>query len=156
MGNNWSDSALYQKFIFQGTTNVVSCPSGSRSTWRTRCATCPRRSACRSPGSGSSSWPSPSPGKKKQELLPPVTIKCVKFQIWPLKSLKSRLNFSADFYIYGMYLQVWIFFIQHCFICRPSDSIVSEDAGIEPWTVATLVLAVRRPNHSARSHPPFG
>ncbi len=31
--------------------------------------------------------------------------------------------------------------IQHCFICRPSDS---EDAGIEPRTVATSALAVRR------------
>ncbi len=27
-------------------------------------------------------------------------------------------------------------FIQHCFICRPSDSTVSKDAGIEPRTVA--------------------
>ncbi len=35
--------------------------------------------------------------------------------------------------------------IQHCFICRPSDSTVSEDAGIEPRTVATSELA--------RSHP---
>jgi hypothetical protein len=25
-----------------------------------------------------------------------------------------------------------MYFIQHCFICRPSDSSVSEDAGIEP------------------------
>ncbi len=40
--------------------------------------------------------------------------------------------------------------IQHCFICRPSDSIVSEDAGIEPRTFA---LAVKHPYHSARSHP---
>ncbi len=52
----------------------------------------------------------------------------------------------------------WIFFssmycIQHCFICRPSDSTVSEDAGIEPRTIATLALAVRRFHHSARSHP---
>jgi hypothetical protein len=31
---------------------------------------------------------------------------------------------------------------------------VSEDAGIEPGTVATfLALAVRRTSHSARSHP---
>jgi hypothetical protein len=29
-------------------------------------------------------------------------------------------------------------FIQPCFICRPSDSTVPEDAGIEPRTVATL------------------
>jgi hypothetical protein len=34
--------------------------------------------------------------------------------------------------------------IQHCFICRPSDSTLSEDAGIEPRTVATTALAVRR------------
>ncbi len=29
------------------------------------------------------------------------------------------------------------YYIQHCFICRPSDSTVSTDAGIEPRTVAT-------------------
>jgi hypothetical protein len=43
--------------------------------------------------------------------------------------------------------------IRHCFICRPSDSTVSEDAGIEPRKVATTALAVRRSNHSAKSHP---
>jgi hypothetical protein len=43
--------------------------------------------------------------------------------------------------------------IQHCFICRPSDSTVPTDAGIEPRTVATGALAVRRSNHWARSHP---
>ncbi len=42
--------------------------------------------------------------------------------------------------------------IQNCFICRPSDSTVSEDAGIETRTVATS-LAARRSNHPARSHP---
>ncbi len=45
-------------------------------------------------------------------------------------------------------------FIQHCFICRPSDSTVSEDAGIAPRNVATKALAARRSNYSARSHPP--
>ncbi len=45
-----------------------------------------------------------------------------------------------------------MYYIQHCFICRLSDSTVSEDAGIEPRTVATLALAIRRSNHSARSH----
>ena len=39
--------------------------------------------------------------------------------------------------------------IQHCFICRPSDSTVSEDAGIEPRTVATTALTVKRSNPSA-------
>ncbi len=42
--------------------------------------------------------------------------------------------------------------IQYCFICRPTDSTVSEDAEIEPRTVATTALTVRRSNYSARSH----
>ncbi len=47
----------------------------------------------------------------------------------------------------------FMYCIQYCFICRPSDSTVSEDAGIEPRTVATTALAVRRSNLSAKSHP---
>ncbi len=43
-----------------------------------------------------------------------------------------------------------MFFIQHCFICLPSDSTVSEDAGIEPGAVATSALAL---TNSARYHP---
>ncbi len=58
---------------------------------------------------------------------------------------------------FGFFL--FLYDIQHCFICRPSDSTASEDAGIEPRTVATTALTVRRSNHSAdlflkaRSHP---
>jgi hypothetical protein len=33
-------------------------------------------------------------------------------------------------------------FIQHCSICRLSDSTVSQNAGIETRTVATLALAL--------------
>jgi hypothetical protein len=54
---------------------------------------------------------------------------------------------------FGFYFVMY--FIQHCFICRPSDFTVSEDARIEHRTVATLALAVRRFNLSARSHPEF-
>jgi hypothetical protein len=36
------------------------------------------------------------------------------------------------------------YFIQHYFICRLSDFTVPTDAGIEPKTVATAALAVRR------------
>jgi hypothetical protein len=43
-----------------------------------------------------------------------------------------------------------MYIVQHCFICRPSDSTVSEDAGIQPRTVATLALAVRRSTVSTR------
>jgi hypothetical protein len=55
-----------------------------------------------------------------------------------LKSLQGDLKFLFCF----------IYFIQHCVICRPSDSTVSEDAGIEPRTVATSVLAVGRSIHA--------
>jgi hypothetical protein len=33
-----------------------------------------------------------------------------------------------------------MYFIQDCFICRPSDFTTSEDAGIESRTVATLSI----------------
>jgi hypothetical protein len=46
-----------------------------------------------------------------------------------------------------------MYVIQYCFICRPSDYTVSEDAGIEPRTVATLALTARRSNYLARYHP---
>ncbi len=49
-----------------------------------------------------------------------------------------------------------MYFIQHCFICGLSDSTVSEGAGIEPMTVATSALAVRRSSHSATSHSLLG
>jgi hypothetical protein len=51
------------------------------------------------------------------------------------------LIFFGGFFIFSLYC------IQHCFICRPSDSTVPTDAGIEPKTVATGALAVRRSNH---------
>jgi hypothetical protein len=46
-----------------------------------------------------------------------------------------KIFFGGIFYFFS-------YFIQHCFICRPSDSTVSTDAGIEPRTVATDALAV--------------
>ncbi len=43
-----------------------------------------------------------------------------------------------------------MYVIQYCFICHPSDSTVSEDAGIKPRIIATLALTARRSNnHSA-------
>jgi hypothetical protein len=65
-------------------------------------------------------------------------------------------HLSCRFYFRYLFLDfVCMYFIQHCFTCRPSDSTVSEDAGIEPRTVATSALAVRRSRHSATSHPHF-
>ncbi len=50
------------------------------------------------------------------------------------------------------FLKYILFFIQHCLICCSTDSRVSEDAVIEPRTVATLAFAVRCSNHSAIFH----
>jgi len=47
-----------------------------------------------------------------------------------------------------------MYLIQHYFI-RTSDSTVSEYAGIEPRTFATLALTIRRSYQSARSHSLF-
>jgi hypothetical protein len=50
-------------------------------------------------------------------------------------------------YIFGGIFSIFSYNIHHCFICRPSDSTVPTDAGIEPRTGATGALAVRRSNH---------
>ncbi len=47
----------------------------------------------------------------------------------------------------------WGFFELFMYLHLPSISTVSVDSGIERRTVATLVLAIRRSNHSARFHP---
>jgi hypothetical protein len=45
--------------------------------------------------------------------------------------------------------------IQHYFICRPTDSTVLEDAGIEPWTIATTAYWLSPAiNTRLKSHPP--
>ncbi len=66
-------------------------------------------------------------------------------------------HFTLFFFQRGIFKDFssfFMYFIQHCFICRPSDSTVSEDAGIDqPRTVATLALTARRCNLSARSNP---
>ena len=63
-------------------------------------------------------------------------------------------NTSTSLFLRGIFLVLLsMYVIQPCFICRPSDSTVSEDAEIEPGTVATSALTARRSNHLARSHP---
>jgi hypothetical protein len=57
---------------------------------------------------------------------------------------------SSNVVFIKIFLGVFFIFsysIQHCFICRPSDSTVPTDAGIEPRTVATGALTVRRSIH---------
>ncbi len=72
----------------------------------------------------------------------------IKFLRTQRRQLQRNSNKQGEFWeFFSMYR------IQHCFKCRPSDSTVPEDAGIDPRTVATSALAVRRSNHSARSYP---
>jgi len=64
-------------------------------------------------------------------------------------STKQEDNFCMYFLVS---LLAWIFacFIQHCFICRPSDSNVLQDAGIEHRTIEALALTIRRSNQTTR------
>jgi hypothetical protein len=76
----------------------------------------------------------------------------------PLFYRLSSWDYSCDDNVLkGNFFLFFLFMydIQHCFICRPTDSTVSEDAEIEPRTVATTALTVRRSNHSFRSHPQY-
>ncbi len=55
----------------------------------------------------------------------------------------------------GDFFRSFHYFIQHCFICRPSDSMHwVGGCGYRSRTVVTSALAVRRCNQSARSHLP--
>jgi hypothetical protein len=81
-----------------------------------------------------------------------VVYSIIKWKIPPsLARVRGARPLTISWGFFGFFL--FMYDIQHCFICRPSDSTGSEDAGIKPRTVATAALAVRRSNHSARSHP---
>jgi hypothetical protein len=68
-------------------------------------------------------------------------------------SLAFNLTF-CKYTVTGGFFGFFLFMcvVQHCLICRLSDSTVSKDAGIEPRTIATTALAGRRSNHSDRSY----
>ncbi len=77
------------------------------------------------------------------------------------KSLRL-ISYLGKFFAAAVYLSeapsphnFCMYFIQKLLILPPPDSTELEDDGIDPMTVATLALAVRRSNHSARSHPKF-
>jgi hypothetical protein len=100
-------------------------------------------------------FPSPNPGAKSDDSLPPIcrptssgAVSCLG---QPALDVKLEISFSSFEISFGFF--IFMYDIQHCFICCPSDSTVSEDTGMEPRTVATMALAVRRSNNSARSHP---
>jgi hypothetical protein len=63
----------------------------------------------------------------------------------PFNGRERRPAMYSSSILFGfiIFLLIYFFsyFIQHCFICRPSDSTVPTDAWIEPRTVATSALA---------------
>ncbi len=65
------------------------------------------------------------------------------------RSVLALLLIASYFFFFGS-----IFKVQYSIhIWRPSDSPVSEDAGIEARTAATFALVVCPSNHSDRCHP---
>jgi hypothetical protein len=69
--------------------------------------------------------------------------------LWAIFIFPGLVHIIFYIYIYIFWGNFFFFpfYIQHWFICRPSDSTVPRDAGIEPRTVASGALAVRRSNH---------
>jgi hypothetical protein len=80
-----------------------------------------------------------------------VAERLYRFVIFVTKS-KPRIKFHIVGLMHGLINYIDTYHIKKftCFICRTSDSTVSEDAGIKPSVVTTLVVTARR---SARSHP---
>jgi hypothetical protein len=84
--------------------------------------------------------PGPGGGKAPAQSLHPAQPAAVYRQRRP----SLRQGETGELYLYSELLKgdclifsPFMFVIQHCFIGRPSDSTVFEDAGIEPRTVAT-------------------
>ncbi len=94
-------------------------------------------------------------GFKTSETSGLQNVRVTKCQVYKTSGLQKRpvAKKLFFFYFFGGFFIFFPYCIQHCFICRPSDSTVPTDAGIEPRTVATGALAVRHSNHLARSHP---
>jgi hypothetical protein len=68
-------------------------------------------------------------------------------------ALEPRFEGSCNIHEQKIKKRVFLRLLRALFNTAPSDSTVSEEAGIEHRTVATTALAVRRSNHSARPHP---
>ncbi len=83
-----------------------------------------------------------------------AVIDCIQYStvhtVWTFYGtvVESRCNPYEFFYE----VEFYFFCVRHSTLLHlpPSDSAVSEDAGIEPRTVATLALTARRSLRSAR------
>jgi hypothetical protein len=89
----------------------------------------------------------------QSRVYPTSSLLFFKFSLLLSLSLIIRIFmvYSSSIFFFTILLFFFFFMndIQNCFICRPSDSTVWEDAGIEPRTVATTHwLSVRGSNHA--------
>jgi hypothetical protein len=73
-----------------------------------------------------------------------IALLCCAIRTWHCINVRYNFLDSQLFSFKEEFLDFFFFFydIQHSFICHPSESTVSEDARIEPRTVATTALAV--------------
>ncbi len=61
---------------------------------------------------------------------------------WTSYSLiQTSRNTTLYYFLHLLFTYVFMYFIRHCLIWCPSDSSLSEDAGIEPETVAMFALS---------------
>ncbi len=67
--------------------------------------------------------------------------------VWQVKFVDPQ-HFKGD-----LKKKIFMYVVQHCFIYRPSDSTVSEDAGIELRTVVIFALTTRLDLASRFSSP---
>ncbi len=83
--------------------------------------------------------------QRGQEVFNKNEVFCGSFKCFLWSTLTGLIYIFFLKFFFGKFF--FSYCIQHCFICRPSDSLVPTDAGIEPRTVATGTMAVRRSNH---------
>jgi hypothetical protein len=78
------------------------------------------------------------PGKKHTDAVSNRLFRLEPYQMpWAICHSRRETFFFFFKYFFGGFFLFCSYNIQHCFICRPSDSTVPTDAGIEPRTVAT-------------------
>jgi hypothetical protein len=99
-----------------------------------------------------------------QEWKAPQRIECWAFprplmfqrlSVWVYQCFGPQIivTMSALFLYDIHFFDFLIYFIQHCFICRPQIVLCRKRLGFKSWNVATLALTIRSSNLSARAHP---
>ncbi len=70
--------------------------------------------------------------------------------VWVTSSIQILYLKGEDFF---GFFPFFMYDFQHCFICRPQIPLCRRMLGSNPRQLRLYGMAVRRSNHSARSHP---